>query len=278
MLHAELSRTDQIVRRLTGSWRASPPVTVVNGTADLPVPAPEDVRGMWFRGGAWIVANTQPLSNVAGTMAHEVIGHGAMRDTLGKHWRGFMHNIQSGLRGGDYRLHHLREHVRSVYIDDCGVCNLSPVSESDEITAALVERRFNGVSGRLRIGNPLRKIMRAASGHFSREALYLDRPVDFEQLEGTVLVAEHRLRHGGLFFGIGRHLKEWYSPGMAKHDRYTPPMSVAESERLLKAADDSKATWENVKFFFMMIPVWILAAVFVGGLIGAFYTVLRLLG
>ncbi|WP_114970214.1 hypothetical protein [Rhodoferax ferrireducens] len=251
MLHTQLSRTEQIVQRLSSAWHGSPPVTVVRATIDLPIPAPEDVRGMWFRGGAWIVVNTQPLSAVGGTLAHEAIGHGAMRETLGQHWRGFMHNIQSGLRGGDHRLHYFREHVRSVYVDDSGVCNLSPVSESDEITAALVEHRFDGESGRLSISSPLRKFLRAASGHFYREALYLDRPVDFEQLEGTILAAEHRLRHGGSFFGIGFRLRRWYASGMSKPwNPNAPPMSLAESERLLKAESDRLRRQRDSKFGF----------------------------
>lgn len=243
-------KASQIVQRLTSAWRGSPPVTVVRATTDLPISTPEDVRGMWLRGEAWIVANTQPLSKVAGTTAHEAIGHGAMRSTFGKHWRGFMHDIQSGLRGGDQRLQYFREHVRTVYVDDAGTCNLSPVSESDEITAALVEHRFNGESGRLSIGSPLRKIMRAAAGRFSREALYCDRPVDFEQLEGAILTAEHRLRHGGSFFGIGFRLRRWYAPGMKPWNPNAPPMSIDESNRLLKAESDRLRWWRDLKFGF----------------------------
>lgn len=266
------------VQRLENAWRGGPGVTLVQSVADLPFPAPNDVRGAFLPGSGevFVVANTQTSGQVAGTMAHEVLGHRGLRADLGRSWQEFMFGIQSGLRSGDGQLQRFRDGVRSVYVDNNGVFNLSVVQEADEITAAVVESRFRSDTGRMHVDQPLRKRISAAMGHFYRETLYADRPVSFDQLEGAILAAEHRLRFGGAFFGIGRRLKDWYAPPMS-FDPYKPPMTMEESQRMLTAEENSESTWNNVKYFLCMLPVWLLLLVFVGGLIAAFYTVLRLI-
>lgn len=237
-MNAHTLQASKIVDRIVGGWRGAPSVTVVSNTTDLPVPAYADVRGMWRPGEVFVVASTQPLSAVGGTLAHEIIAHHGLRETLGRSWRPFMNAVQAGLRAGDGRLRCFRDGVRSAYVDDNGVFNLSATRESDEIAAAVTESRFHGATGRLRVQQPLRKLMRAAAGHISREVLYRDKPVDFDQLLGTILISEHRLRHGGLFFGLGYRLRRWYAPPMPKFDPNAPPMSLRESEFLLREEAD----------------------------------------
>jgi hypothetical protein len=263
MNHHTLQAT-QIVERIASSWRGAPQVKVVGSPSYLPIIAPDDTRGMWRPGEAFIVSNTQSLDMVGGTLAHEVIAHHGLRETLGGNWRSFMNAVQSGARSGDGRLLCLRDHVRSIYNDE--IFSLSPVAESDEIAAALVEYRFNSESGRLAIDQPMRQIMLAAKGHFSRETLYLDRPVDFDQLEGAILAAEHRLRYGGPWFGLGRRLKDWYAPPMPAPkplDPYKPLMTLAESEDLLKAdayERQSREEWKTIGLFVLVVigVIWIL--------------------
>lgn len=240
-MNAHTLQATQIVDRIVSGWRAAPTVKIVQATADLPVRVPADVRGMWRSGEAYIVSGTQPLSMVGDTLAHEALGHCGLREVLGGSWGSFMLGVQSGLRAGDGRLRCFRDDVRAAYVDTAGVFNLNATQESDEIAAAIVESRFHSPSGRLRVQQPLRKLMQAASGHFSREVLYRDRPVDFDQLLGTILIAEHRLRYGGAFFGLGFRLKGWYAPPMPKFDPNAPPMTLAESERLLKEEDERVA-------------------------------------
>lgn len=270
-MNARTLQASKIVDRIVGGWRGAPPVTVVSNTTDLPVPAYADVRGMWRPGEVFIVAN-QPLDLVGDTLAHEALGHCGLRETLGRHWRGFMFGVQYGARSGDGRLRCFRDEVRGIYVDESGACNLSPVLEADEICAAVVESRFHSPSGRLRVQQPLRKLMLAAGGHISREVLYRDKPVDFDQLLGTILISEHRLRHGGLFFGLGWRLRGWYAPPMPAPkplDRYTPPMSLRESEWLLeqeadriRKKEDSKASWSAIGgllAIFVGLPLCIIA-------------------
>lgn len=243
---------EKIVRKIVSGWYSSPPITVVNSTTELPFYAPDDVRGAYRikTKEAFIVSNNHFPSEIAGTIAHEVIGHHGVRVHKHGFWRSFMFGIQDGLRQGDKNLSRYRSHVKAAYIDEAGNFNLTPVQEADEIVASIVETKFDGASGRLKIDHPFSKQWLAMRRHISRESLYLDRPVSFEEVEGVALAAEHRLRHGDAFFGIGRRLKEWYSPEMPKYNPSKPPMSVEESQRLLKAEDDRVRWWRDLKFGF----------------------------
>jgi len=220
-MNTSTSHASRIVSSIVESWRGGTPVTVVASVNDLPVKVPADVKGLYRSGETWIVAGTQPIWQVAQTVAHEVLGHHAMRQTLGSGWRPFMHAIQHGIRSGDHRLQIARTMVRSAYIDESGRFNLSPVGESDEMVALVAELGFDAKQGCLTIENPVRKVAAAVTGQFARETLYLDRPATFEELEGALLAAEHRLRHGGALVkksetGI---LSPWQSPGTRTNHR-----------------------------------------------------------
>lgn len=279
-MNAHTLQATQIIDRITSGWHAAPTVTIVEWPEDLPVKnAPRDARGLW-RGGEAFIVSTQPLDMVGDTLAHEALGHYGLREALGRHWRGFMFGVQSGARSGDGRLRCFRDEVRGTYVGESGACNLSPVLEADEICAAVVESRFHAPSGRLRVQQPLGKLMLAAGGHISREVLYRDRPVDFDQLLGTILIAEHRLRYGGAFFGLGRRVRDWYYSPMAKptsiHDI---PMTLAESERLLKAEDDRLAkTGPWLIELVSAIGVVALISWFVFGFTGLFAILGRIFG
>lgn len=256
MSAAHLNAVRNEASRLTSAWRGGPGVTLVQSVADLPFPAPSDVRGAFLPGSGeiFIVANSQTSGQVAGTMAHEVLGHRGLRADLGRSWKEFMFGIQSGLRSGDGQLQRFRDGVRSVYVDNNGVFNLSAVQESDEITAAVVEARFRGDTGRMHVDQPLKKRISAAMGHFYREALYADKPVSLHQLEGALLAAEHRLRHGDGFFGIGFRVRRWYASAMAKPwNPLDRPMSLAESQELLRADAASKHDRSEWIFLFQCI-------------------------
>jgi hypothetical protein len=263
-----------IVDRIVSGWKGAPPVTVVNETTDLPIPAPSDARGLWLRGHTFIVSGSQPLSAVGETLAHEAIGHHSVRATLGTHWVPFLRSIQHGLRSSDSQLKVFQQRVRSSYVDDNGVFNLSPLAESDEITAVIAENCFHSPSGRLKVDQPFRKIMRAAAGHISRETLYFKSPVDFDQVLGTLLAAEHRLRYGSLFFGLGHLLNGWYAAPMSNPlDRYTPPMSVQDSQSLLKAEADRRFGFDG----FMLLLATLLLLFSVGAIVYGFLEIIGIL-
>jgi hypothetical protein len=275
-----LQRAEAEVQRLTGAWRGCPPIKVVRAAADLPFEAYEDVRGVYVikTGQTYIVAAPQYAADVGEVLAHEVIAHHGLRAGKGGTWRSFMLSIQAGLRGGDSMLRGCREYLAPIYVDDRGQFNLNAVQEADEIAALIAEARFNDASGRLKIDKPFSKQWLAVRRHVARESLYLDRPVTFEELEGAILASERRLRHGDGLFGIGWRLRRWYAPPMS-FDPYKPPMSIAESERLLKAEayrikskEDSKTGWSmlvGMSALFVLLPLCLFGMVF--GLFSALF-------
>ena len=179
-----------------------------------------------------------------------------------------MYALNHGARSGDVKLAGMREYVKSVYVNESGDCNLSAAQLGDEVAAAVVEYRFDGNTGRLEVDKPARKLATAAACHFAREALFMDKPATFEELEGTLLAAEHRLRFGSGFFGLGYWTRRWYaSATMPKpwnpQDR---PMSLGESEGLLKAARDRQNDWEEWKMMGSIILCVLLLLVVLAGL------------
>jgi len=267
---------DNVVVSIVNGWRGATAVSVVSSVNELPVVAPGDTRGLYKGGETWIVANTQPTWQVAQTLAHEMLGHHSMRKTLGAGWRPFMHAIQAGLRSGDPQLQVARGMVRSAYVDDSGAFNLSAVSESDEIAALVAELGFDTAKGRLAIHRPIQKVAAATAGQFAREALFMDKPATFQDLEGALLTAEHTLRHGGPLWGLGYRWRRWYASAMSKPwDPNQPPMSMRESQNLLQAEKDRATWWSEMQFGWDSLVL--LGSVILGvGLVGVL--VLQLLG
>lgn len=273
-MNSNTIHASNIVTAIMGKWLGGLPVNVVANVSDLPVDAPPDARGMYRKDATWIVAETQPGWQVAHTLAHEMLGHHGMRQALGAKWRPFMHAIQSGLRSGDRRLQVARGMVRSAYVDDAGAFNLSAVSESDEIAALVAELGFDPEKGKLSIQQPTRKVAAATAGQFARETLYLDRPATFEELEGALLTAEHQLRHGGPIWGLGFKFRRWYAATMTKPwDPNKPPMSLAQSEFLLREEVDQQQAKSDRKGLYLVLQL-VLAALLLGaGILGFFWNV-----
>jgi hypothetical protein len=237
------------VGAFTKSWRGAPPVRVVETPSDLPIKrVPLDARGMFRGGEVWVVASTQGFNSPLRTFVHEAVGHHGLRELLGSGWAGFMGGLSRNTRNLQGDAGEVAQHIRHAYRDDSGHFNLSALEAADEVSANLAEYVFSPSQGRLVIEQPLKKQASAVAGHFAREVLYFDAPVTENQLEGTLLQAEHFVRHGGLFWGLARRLRDWYYPPMAL-DRYKPPMSMAESEELLRAADSHEDNVQTSKMF-----------------------------
>ena len=228
----------RITEHITGTWRAAPPVSVVRSPADLPVPAPEDARGLFWAGRAWIVTGTQSPVDVAGTLAHEVVGHHGLRQLLGRAWPAFMGAVRRGA-GADPTLRDLQQGIRDVY----GV--LPGVLEGDEIAAHTAEGLAHPLTGRLAGGSALRKMARAAAGLFWREGLLLDQPADADELHGALLLSEHVVRHGRL------PLVPWwrvrYIPSMSKPSTHKPYSTIEDQEQALRELRDRKLAWGTFK-------------------------------
>ena len=136
-----VSDTQAQVNKITAKQANGPRTIVVATPADLPVDAPDDVRGMYLRGTVYVVASTNSNAReVASTLAHETIAHHGLRNMLGREgWLKLMGSIQLALASGNKPLNAIRADIRKAYVDENGVYNLNKNQESDEISARAVE-------------------------------------------------------------------------------------------------------------------------------------------
>lgn len=266
------------IKRLTAGWRAAPTVSVVPSAAHLPVDVPAGTRGMLHRGRTVYIVADQPLRMVSRTLAHETT-HLGIRTMLGaRKWGSFMAGILSGIRAGDPILGQLHAQVRSVYVDDFGAPCLTPNLEADEVASALAERAVNLATGRIEIADATKKRAILAAGQIARDVLYADVPVCSAQLEAMLLAAQDQLRHGGPLWGIGHRLRHWYAGVMVKPaDRYKPPMSMEESQRLQDAAKRHDDGIQDAKVLFSMAAIVVFGLFVVGCLVIGILQALRII-
>lgn len=238
----------------TSKWHRGPKVHIAPTARALPVPAPDDVRGLYRSGEVHIVAMQPPFSLIQ-TLAHEAVGHHGLRQLLGSEWKHFMRHISDGIRAGEPGLQQIRQHIRRTYIDDDGQYQLNGRQEADEIAAYLAEGLVCYMTGTIKPDRPLAQALEAVKGRILREGLCLDRYVTRSELEGALFLASKHLE-GWPWLPVRHRLSRfWRSCGiiqrMSKNDRYRPPMSMAESERLLrkeeqrlKDKDERGALWD----------------------------------
>lgn len=262
-------RAAAIVNWLTSRWLSGPSIRIAPTARHLPFPAPDDARGLHWNGTVHLVAN-QPPDSLAQTLAHEAVGHYGLRAMLGKEWPHFMRHIQLGLRAGDPGLKKLQRHIRAAYVDDAGRYCLNPTQEADEVAAYAAEELLCLQSGRIRPGRPLAQALAAMRGRLLREGLLLERGVSRQELEGVLLLAAQRME-GGPLGPVRRWVGRWQvrSATIAlMRDLRKPPMSLEESERLLKAEetrlrnkDERAFLWNSILgIFSLVVLVWCVAS------------------
>jgi len=190
------------VAQIAAGWEYGPTVEVVPYVEDLPVAAPEDAVGLYYRKKVYLVG-AQPTENIARVLAHEAIGHAGSRMALGKNGcRRFMLALRTAaMKGGDVFLRKLRARVVAVYVDGKGKRYLSPSQEGDEILAALAEQTFDRRSGRILIHDPIRKQAEALVAQAVRQHLGLAVEVTCDQAEGMLIASEHTVRFGSPLWG-----------------------------------------------------------------------------
>ena len=228
-----------ITNWLTRRWQAGPKVHIAPTAQDLPVPAPDDARGLYWRGEVHLVA-AQPPTELAQTLAHEAVGHHGLRALLGAEWPHFMRAIQDGMRSGEPGFRQIQRHIQCTYVDDAGQYQLSARQEADEAAAFVAETLVCLQTGTIRPDDHLAKAALAIKGRLLREGLCLDRSVSRAELEGALFLAAKRLEGWPWLTmrrRIARFLGTWGNIGvMAQFDPRKPPMSLAQSQKLLDGA------------------------------------------
>ena len=244
-----LSKASSVVNWFTSQWKTGPKVHIAPTARHLPFNAPDDARGLHWRGEVHVVAS-QPADSLAQTMVHEAVGHFGMRELLGDEWPHFMRHIQLGIQERDPGLLKIQAHIRCAYVDDNGRFCLSPMQEADEIAAYVAEEILCMRTGEIKLARPWRQALQAVKGRFLREAMHLERPVSRAELEGVLLLAVRRMERGpraSVKERIGRLWAACCSMA-AMFDPRKPPMSLEESQRLIEAADDwegQRVQWSN---------------------------------
>lgn len=237
-----------VVNRITARWNGAPPVTIVSTAADLPFPAPPDAEAAYRRGEVHLVDQALAPARAVQVLGHEVVGHHGVRKALGGAWHWFMADLATSSRA-EPSLLAARAHIERTYTGPDGACNLTGMQLADEVAASLAEHAMDPATGRIVVRDPLRVQAAALQAHLARSVLLLDVPVCRAQLEGIILLAERYVRYGGRFFGMTGLLARWYAGQMATPkprpiDNSRPPITLVESESLLRGAKD-QADWRE---------------------------------
>jgi hypothetical protein len=203
-------KAQKIVNGLTAKWKNGPKVTVVATHRELPVKAPSDARGLYYKGQVWVVAaahrdGPQVRKTVARTLAHEAISHYGLRELLGRDgWARLMRQINAAIAAGNKPLKEIQAEIRRLYVDEDGNFNLSPAIEADEIAARVVEETIDA-SGEFRPGFGFVKAVYAKIAEFLR-GLGIDVTFTNAELHGMLVLAQRNLEVGKRTVGGGEVL------------------------------------------------------------------------
>jgi len=202
-----LEKAQKVVGELMAGWKNGPQVTVVPTHRDLPIPAPRDVRGLYFKGKVWVVAGAhadsmQVRQTVGRTLAHEAIAHYGLREMLGREgWAELMGKIQSALPDNK-ELQKIQSYIRRAYVDEKGQFDLSPNLEADEIAARVVEQAIDK-NGQFKPGFEFVKSVYAKIADFLR-GLGIDVKFTTAELHGMLVLAQRGLEVGKRAEGGGQ--------------------------------------------------------------------------
>ncbi|WP_395026279.1 hypothetical protein [Comamonas odontotermitis] len=251
-----------LTRYFTARWHRGPKVHIAPTARDLPVPAPDDARGLYWGGAVHLVAE-QPLDSMAQTLAHEAIGHHGLRQLMGSEWKHFMRHISEGVRAGEPGLQQICQHIRRTYTDDAGNYQLTARQESDEISGYLAEQLLCFSTGSIKPDRPLSQALQAVKGRVLREGLCLDRNVSRSELEGALLLADLNMQ-GWPWLPVRHRIRRFWRScgnmlGMSKPNPYKPPMSMQESQRLLDGARQQELNEGRWKIGLLKWVFWAVA-------------------
>jgi len=194
------------VDAITAKWKSGPKVKVVNTYLDLPVKAPRDVKGMYYKGVAYVVAlRHRSAQDVGRTLAHEVIAHHGLRNMLGRDdWMKLMNQVQFAIKAGNKPMAALRDTVRERYVNEDGTYTLSPNIEADEIIALGIESAVDE-NGEFKPGYGMFKAVWAKIAMFLRD-MGINIKFTNAELQGMLVLAQRELETGKKAEGGGEVL------------------------------------------------------------------------
>ena len=114
-------------------------INIVQSTADLPIDAPDNVRGLYLNGEVYVVADNVSDLSFEEVVAHELVGHLGLEQIMG---RGpFMQLLKQirGLRDTNPRIRTVLENIKKAYTNEQGDYNLDEIQEAREILAHIAQ-------------------------------------------------------------------------------------------------------------------------------------------
>jgi hypothetical protein len=118
------------LKRLEGTI----PVEIVDRVEQLPFEAPSDVRGAYYQGQVWLVAENLTEQEALRTLTHEVVGHLGLETLLGpKEFKALLNEVNLMKRAGNKAIQQAAQHVFETH------GKLDPDTEAREILAYLAE-------------------------------------------------------------------------------------------------------------------------------------------
>lgn len=119
-------------------------VEVVQSVSDMPGTHPADVRGMFYGGKVYLVADNLTEKSAKSTFAHEVVGHLGLEGLLGPDgFKALMRQISNMKRLKNRAVLSVLADIRKNYVDENGNYVLDDTQEAREILAHLAEKNPN---------------------------------------------------------------------------------------------------------------------------------------
>lgn len=122
-------------------------VEVVQSSTDIPdLDIPTNVRGVYYKGKVYIVADAVSEFDFETVLAHEVVGHAGMEQLLGRSAFNNLVNQINKLKSGNARMQRIVEAIRREYTNPQGEYALNDKQEAREIIAHIAESKASYLS------------------------------------------------------------------------------------------------------------------------------------
>lgn len=181
------------VDAVSKSWKAAPPIRVVDAVGDLPFRnPPANARGAYDGRTIWVVAaNHRSPATLRRTIAHEAVAHAGLRGMLGDQDFGkLLRTVKVALQSKNKALLEIQDDVRRIYVDDDGNFNLTEESEMDEIIARATEVAVDLDTGKIKDGFGAFKQVYSKIAEWLRNVVGLKVPFSMTELHGFLLRSE----------------------------------------------------------------------------------------
>ncbi|HEX7012645.1 MAG TPA: hypothetical protein VF161_07855, partial [Steroidobacteraceae bacterium] len=238
------SRVREILKTPLKRLEGTISVEVVDRVDQLPFDAPSDVRGAYYQGQVWLVAENLTEQEALRTLTHEVVGHLGLEALLGpREFKALLNEVNLMKRAGNKAIQQAAQHVFETH------GKLDPDTEAREILAYLAEsgiqnslirrivaaiRRFLARMGLADLGTAEIESLIARAARFVEgrgadqpavavpafQRAYHGSPHDFEQFSlHAIGTGEGAQAYGwGLYFAGKKEIADFYRKELARRE------------------------------------------------------------